>query len=94
MHISQAFDSGNIEVIDASDPSDVQLAVRMDAGNEHLQWFHFRVSGAAGTGLNRSTVRRLSRSPLSAVACSINSASSFLRSLGTSRQTSISQSSS
>ncbi len=48
MHISSAFDSGNIEVLDASDPSDVQLAIRKDAGDEHMQWFHFRVAGAKG----------------------------------------------
>ena len=29
--ISSAFDSGNIEVLDASDPADVRLAVRTDA---------------------------------------------------------------
>jgi murein tripeptide amidase MpaA len=48
MFVSSAFDSGNIEVIDASDPSDVRLAIRRDAGDEHMQWFHFRVSGARG----------------------------------------------
>ncbi|MCB9797288.1 MAG: carboxypeptidase family protein [Alphaproteobacteria bacterium] len=51
MHVSSAFDSGNIEVIDASDPDDVQLAIRWDVGQEHMQWFHFRVSGAAGVPL-------------------------------------------
>ncbi|MCO4745855.1 MAG: hypothetical protein KC912_13760 [Proteobacteria bacterium] len=48
MHISAAFDSGNIEVLDASDPANVRLNIRMDAGDEHMQWFHFRVAGAAG----------------------------------------------
>lgn len=46
--ISSAFDSGNIEVLDASNPADVRLAIRMDAGDEHMQWFHFRVSGGRG----------------------------------------------
>ena len=49
--ISAAFDGGNIEVRDASDPSDVRLAIRPDAGGDHLQWFHFRVSGARGVPL-------------------------------------------
>lgn len=51
MHISAAFDSGNIEVFDASDPSDVRLAIRPDVGEDHMQWFHFRVAGARGTRL-------------------------------------------
>jgi murein tripeptide amidase MpaA len=48
MHVSAQFDSGNIDVLDASDPSDVRLAIRPDVGGEHLQWFHFRIVGARG----------------------------------------------
>jgi murein tripeptide amidase MpaA len=48
MHISSAFDSGNIEVVDATEPSDVRLRIQVDAGGDHYQWFHFRVSGASG----------------------------------------------
>ncbi len=48
MHISAAFHSGNIVIHDASDPADVRLAIRPDAGGEHYQWFHFRVVGARG----------------------------------------------
>ncbi len=51
VHISDSFDSGNIEVIDASDPGDLQLAIRRDHEAEHLQWFHFRVTGARGQDL-------------------------------------------
>lgn len=51
IHISSAFDSGNIEVLDASNPADVQLAIRPDHGSHHFQWFHFRVSGAKGVPL-------------------------------------------
>jgi murein tripeptide amidase MpaA len=51
LHVSSAFDSGNIEVLDASDPGDVRLAIRPDHGSEHLQWFHFRVTGARGVPL-------------------------------------------
>jgi len=48
LHISSNFDAGNIDVVDASDPADVRLRIRVDAGGEHLQWFHFRTTGAAG----------------------------------------------
>lgn len=45
MQISSNFDSGNIEVIDASNPQQVLLAIRADLNSEHFQWFHFRVGG-------------------------------------------------
>lgn len=51
MHISSAFDSGNIIVVDASTPSDIQLEIRPDEGEDHFQWFHFRVTGARATPL-------------------------------------------
>ncbi len=48
MQIDCDFDAGNIDVVSADDPSRVALEIRMDAGGEHSQWFHFRVRGAAG----------------------------------------------
>lgn len=45
MRISAAFDAGNIEVVDATTPSDVRLRIRKDGQADFLQWFHFRVSG-------------------------------------------------
>ncbi|MCB9675233.1 MAG: carboxypeptidase family protein [Alphaproteobacteria bacterium] len=45
MHVSSNFDAGNIEVLDASDPTNVRLAIRNDAGDEHKQWFFFRAVG-------------------------------------------------
>jgi len=52
--INCQFDSGNIEVEDASDPSGkgVQLRVRKDVPTElekraHMQWFHFKVTGVS-----------------------------------------------
>ena len=51
LHISAAFDSGNIDVVDATNPDDVHLRIRLDAGDEHLQWFHFQVAGARGRPL-------------------------------------------
>jgi murein tripeptide amidase MpaA len=48
LHISAAFDSGNIEVVDPSDPGSVRLRIGDDVGGEHRQWFHFSVAGLAG----------------------------------------------
>jgi murein tripeptide amidase MpaA len=48
MHISAHFDAGNIDVLDATDPSNVRLAIRDDVGGEHKQWFHFRAAGVRG----------------------------------------------
>ncbi|SDG48094.1 Murein tripeptide amidase MpaA [Pseudomonas benzenivorans] len=45
MQISANFDSGNIEVIDASNPQRVLLAMRPDLASHHFQWFHFKVEG-------------------------------------------------
>ncbi len=45
LHISAHFDSGNIRVLAATNPTDVQLEIRPDVGDEHMQWFHFRVAG-------------------------------------------------
>lgn len=51
MHITSKLDSGNIEVRDASDPQNVRLAITVDEGGEHYQWFHFRVAGVRGAAL-------------------------------------------
>lgn len=56
MHVSSAFDSGNIEVLAATDPQDVQLKIRADAGEDHLQWFHYRVTGARGQAVRMRIV--------------------------------------
>lgn len=54
------FDSGNIEVL-SIDGTKARLGIRKDHQSDFRQWFHFRVSGAAGreleltiTGLNAS----------------------------------------
>ncbi|MFW5633542.1 MAG: M14 family metallopeptidase [Erythrobacter sp.] len=58
--IDAAFDSGNIEIKSIEGRS-ARLALRKDHGSRFAQWFHFRVTGAAGeelelklTGLNDS----------------------------------------
>jgi murein tripeptide amidase MpaA len=48
--INAAFDSGNIEVI-AVDGASARLEIRKDHQSDFYQWFHFRVSGAAGREL-------------------------------------------
>lgn len=61
IHISDAFDSGNIELVDTPAPNHARLKIRIDAGGEFFQWFHFRASGVKGQairldiiGLNQS----------------------------------------
>jgi len=48
IRISSQFDGGNIEVTNASDPSDIRLNIRRDAGGEHGQWFLFELANARG----------------------------------------------
>jgi len=58
--VDAAFDSGNIEILSVEGRT-ARLALRKDHQSEFAQWFHFRVTGAAGeelelklTGLNDS----------------------------------------
>ncbi|CAM3494135.1 hypothetical protein GCM10016272_09500 [Psychrobacter glaciei] len=48
MHITANFDAGNIDVINAEDKNDIQLAIRPDVGEAFFQWFNFRLSGQIG----------------------------------------------
>ena len=43
MRISCNFDGGNIEVIDAVDPQNIQLRIRKDNQSDFHQWFYFRL---------------------------------------------------
>ena len=52
LHITDAFDSGNIRVLDASDPQNVRLEIKADHKSHFYQWFYFRVTGEAGTELS------------------------------------------
>ncbi len=49
--ISAVFDSGAIEVVDATNVADLQLALRPDSHADFRQWFHFRVTGIRGQAL-------------------------------------------
>ena len=50
IQIDSNFDGGNIEVLSV-DGAGATLAIRADHMSEFKQWFHFRVSGAAGREL-------------------------------------------
>ncbi|MEP2235865.1 MAG: M14-type cytosolic carboxypeptidase [Alteripontixanthobacter sp.] len=50
IRIDAAFDSGNIEIV-SIDGARANLALRKDAHSEFRQWYHFRVTGAAGREL-------------------------------------------
>jgi murein tripeptide amidase MpaA len=43
--ISSNFDAGSIEVLDASNPAEIRLALRADTHAAFRQWFHFRLDG-------------------------------------------------
>lgn len=49
--INQEFDAGNIEVIDASDASNIRLQIRKDAHSDFYQWFYFSVAGVKNQAL-------------------------------------------
>ncbi len=51
MHISSSFDSGAIDVVDATVPGDIQLRIRSDNAAEFAQWFHFRLQDAKDLGV-------------------------------------------
>ena len=45
VEISAHFDTGNIQLLDGSDPSNIRLAILPDSCSTHFQWFHFRAEG-------------------------------------------------
>ena len=45
MHISSQFDSGSINIVNATSPDDIQLTIPKDNQSEFAQWFHFRLVG-------------------------------------------------
>jgi murein tripeptide amidase MpaA len=47
MRISSNFDSGNIVVINASAPNDIQLRIQKDHQSDFYQWFHFKLESTA-----------------------------------------------
>jgi murein tripeptide amidase MpaA len=51
LHISSTFCGGNIEVVSASDPTNIRLNIPKDNQSDFYQWFYFRVVGKAGQDL-------------------------------------------
>ena len=49
--ITDSFDSGNIRVLDSSNPLDIQLEIKNDLNSDFFQWFHFQVQATPGTKL-------------------------------------------
>lgn len=47
IHVSAAFDGGNIIVVDRKEDS-FDLEIARDHASDFYQWFHFRLTGAAG----------------------------------------------
>ena len=48
MQITSNFDSGNIQIARINQKTNaIELRIRKDTNSEFLQWFHFRLSGAA-----------------------------------------------
>lgn len=43
MKISSNFDSGNIHVINATHPENIELAINKDNSSDFFQWFHFKL---------------------------------------------------
>lgn len=62
LQIDCDFDSGNIQVLDASDPSRVRLAIRPDTHSGHFQWFHFKASGLTPGQTHRFSLDNASQS--------------------------------
>jgi len=46
MHISDAFDGGNIICNSLESPDRIELEIRKDNGSDFYQWFYFRLTGA------------------------------------------------
>jgi len=49
--ISSDFDHGNIKRLEASDPTNIRLAIQSDGKADFFQWFYYRVDRAAGQRL-------------------------------------------
>jgi murein tripeptide amidase MpaA len=48
MQINAHFDAGAIEIVQASQPEDIQLRIRADVAADFSQWFYFQLTGVAG----------------------------------------------
>src|SRR5687768_3571317 len=42
--VNTKFDGGSIEIIDISNPNDIQLSIKADTNSNFRQWFYFQIS--------------------------------------------------
>ncbi|SQF98378.1 zinc carboxypeptidase domain-containing protein [Paucimonas lemoignei] len=77
LKISADFDSGNIEVIDASNPAHIQLAMRPDTRSPHFQWFHFKAEGLQVGQPHRFSLTNASQSSYNSAWTGYNAAASY-----------------
>ncbi|MDE1168043.1 MAG: M14-type cytosolic carboxypeptidase [Pseudomonas sp.] len=75
--LSADFDSGNIQVIDASDPSNVRLAMRPDSKSAHFQWFHFKADGLQLGQPHRFSLENAGQSAYNSAWSGYNAAASY-----------------
>lgn len=52
LKISSAFDGGNINLIEANEPSNIRVNIPLDTHSHFFQWFYFRLQGAMGETCN------------------------------------------
>ncbi|WP_434676949.1 hypothetical protein J3P77_12440 [Pseudomonas sp. R1-18] len=75
--ISADFDSGNIQVLDASDRTRISLAIRPDLQSPHFQWFHFKVEGLATGEPHHFSLGNASESAFSSAWTGYNAVASY-----------------
>ena len=71
------FDSGNVVVLDTSNPQNVQLAIRPDTRSAHFQWFHFKVDGMQVGQPHRFCLTNASESSYNRAWTGYNAAASY-----------------
>lgn len=77
LSISADFDSGNISVIDATDPQHIRLAIRPDTKSPHFQWFHFKVDGMQVGHVHGFSLTNASESSYNRAWTGYNAAASY-----------------
>jgi len=77
LSITSDFDSGNIVVLDASNPQNVQLAIRPDTRSPHFQWFHFKVDGMQSGQPHAFSLNNASESSYNRAWTGYNAAASY-----------------
>lgn len=77
LNISADFDSGNIQVLDASDRTRISLAIRPDLQSPHFQWFHFKVEGLEPGAAHHFSLGNASESAFNSAWTGYNAVASY-----------------